>query len=239
MDEKAYSEAVHRDASSQQSSDYESTQRSGIYQPDTHGFTADEATLPKGYFRSFNFIGTILATGLGLCAAVGGFGLAAPNLAFINADIGPDPNIIWVSLVYTLTMAIGLLLVGRLSDLFGRRWFFIGAAALALVGCIVCATAQSVGAVIAGTTLIGLAASGQQSFAFITGELVPMKVSAFSEAENLRLTQSVPIRHLRCNVHVLYPILSSWSSSIQSSHFVYCSYLEMVRLVPEDLYMST
>ena len=39
------------------------------------------------------------------------------------------------------------------------------------------ATAQSVGALIGGTTLIGLAASGQQSFAFITGELVPMKVN--------------------------------------------------------------
>jgi hypothetical protein len=41
----------------------------------------------------------------------------------------------------------------------------------------VSATAQSVGALIGGTTLIGLAASGQQSFAFITGELVPMKVN--------------------------------------------------------------
>lgn len=61
------------------------------------------------------------ATGLGLCSAVGGFGLAAPNLALINAELGPDPNITWVSLVYTLTLAIGLLLVGRLSDLFGRR----------------------------------------------------------------------------------------------------------------------
>ena len=47
---------------------------------------------------------------------------------------------------------------------------------LALIGCIVCATAQSVGTLIAGTTLIGIAASGQQSFAFITGEIVPMKV---------------------------------------------------------------
>lgn len=143
---------------------------------DPYGFTADESTLSKSYFYSPSFIGTMAATGLGLAAAVGGFGLAAPNLTLINNDIGPDPNIPWVLLVYTLTLAVGLLLVGRLSDLFGRRWFFIGSAALALIGCIVCATAQSVGALIGGTTLIGLAASGQQSFAFITGELVPMKV---------------------------------------------------------------
>lgn len=167
-------------------------EKSGTYDSDPHGFTADEATLSSGYFYSPSFIGTMAATGLGLAAAVGGFGLAAPNLTLINNDIGPDPNIPWVSLVYTLTLAVGLLLVGRLSDLFGRRvsrctvvqtrdmlilnkWFFIGSAALALIGCIVCATARSVGALIVGTTLIGLAASGQQSFAFITGELVPMK----------------------------------------------------------------
>lgn len=41
------------------------------------------------------------------------------RLGVINADIGPNANVTWVSLVYTLTLAIGLLLVGRLSDLFG------------------------------------------------------------------------------------------------------------------------
>lgn len=90
-----------------------------------HGFSANEDTLPPGYYRSVKFIGTMTATCLGLAAAVGGFGLAAPNLNFINNDIGPDPNIVWVSLVYTLTMAIGLILVGRLSDLFGRRVRFV------------------------------------------------------------------------------------------------------------------
>lgn len=54
---------------------------------------------------------------------VGGFSLAAPILATTNTDIGPDPNYIWISLVYTLTCAIGQTLIGRLSDLFGRRWF--------------------------------------------------------------------------------------------------------------------
>jgi len=84
-----------------------------------HGFQANESSLPKGYYRSSFFVGTMFATGLGLSGGVGGFALAAPELGVINADIGPDANVTWVSLVYTLTLAIGLLLVGRLSDLFG------------------------------------------------------------------------------------------------------------------------
>lgn len=83
------------------------------------GFQTDENSLPKGYYRSSFFIGTMFATGLGLSCGVGGFALAAPELGVINADIGPDANVTWVSLVYTLTLAVGLLLVGRLSDLFG------------------------------------------------------------------------------------------------------------------------
>jgi hypothetical protein len=84
-----------------------------------HGFQSDLDNLPKGYYTSSFFVGTMLATAFALVAGVGGFALAAPNLALINADIGPDPNYVWISLVYTLTLAIGLLMVGRLSDLFG------------------------------------------------------------------------------------------------------------------------
>jgi hypothetical protein len=84
-----------------------------------HDFQSDENSLPKGYYRSPFFVGTMFATGLGLAAGTGGYALAAPELTVINADIGPDGNVTWVSLVYTLNLAVGLLLVGRLSDLFG------------------------------------------------------------------------------------------------------------------------
>ena len=101
-------------------SDYISSEK-GEEGTSAYRFAANENSVRKGYFYSPQFLGTMMATGLGVSTGTGGFGLAAANLTLINNDIGPDANIQWVSLVYTLTLAIGLLLVGRLSDLFGRR----------------------------------------------------------------------------------------------------------------------
>lgn len=84
-----------------------------------HGFQTDLDHLPVGYYKSPFFLGTMCAVGIGLTSAVGGFGLAAPALGLINSEIGPDPNINWVSFVYTLTLSISLLLVGRMRSVFG------------------------------------------------------------------------------------------------------------------------
>lgn len=143
-------------------------QQTGIVEP-------AGGVIPPGYYRSFRFIGSMLAVGLGFGAGVGGYSLIAPILSYIDADIGPDNNLVWVALGYTLTSAIGLLLFGRLSDLFGRRWFFIGGSALALVGSIVCATANSIPMLIGGETLLGFAAASQLSYGFTLGELLPIK----------------------------------------------------------------
>lgn len=136
---------------------------------------ADQDELPKGYFWSPFFLGSLAAVCFSLAAAVGGFALVAPILSQVNADIGPDKNIIWVALVYTICLTVGLTLVGRLSDLFGRRWFFVSGTILGLIGCIVCATAQSVNVLIGGEVLVGLSAAAGVSYPFVLGELIPMK----------------------------------------------------------------
>lgn len=96
-------------------------------------------------------------------------------LTVIDAEIGPSTDITWVPLSYTLASSFAFLLVGRLSDMFGRRWFFIGGNFIALLGAIVSATAQSVNALIAGTALSGLATAVQISFTVAISELVPTK----------------------------------------------------------------
>jgi MFS family permease len=102
--------------------------------------------------------------------------LPANTLSLINADIGPSVNISWVATGWTLGSAVGFLLFGRLTDIFGRKWGVQGCQVLALVGVIVAATAHEVGALIAAETLIGIAAAGQLSFGIVIGELVPNKI---------------------------------------------------------------
>lgn len=78
-------------------------------------FSIDEVNLPDGYFRSLYFWGSMVSIGLSVACGVAGFSLVAPILSFINADIGPSPDINWVALAYTLTGSVGLMLVGRLT----------------------------------------------------------------------------------------------------------------------------
>jgi MFS family permease len=133
----------------------------------------DGPPLPEGYFYSKEFLGSVSAACLGLLAGIAGFSFPAPVLAQINADIGPSNNITWASIVYTLCIAVGLTVVGRLGDVFGRRYVFIVGGLLAVIGSVVAATAQSVNILIAGMTFIGLGASTQVSYFYVIAELVP------------------------------------------------------------------
>jgi MFS family permease len=76
---------------------------------------------------------------------------------------------------YILSLGVCLLLVGRLSDIFGRRWFFVGGSILALIGNIIGATAQNVNSLIGAYVLMGVAAGTQVSFFWVVSELVPTK----------------------------------------------------------------
>lgn len=102
-----------------------------------------EKDLPPNYFRSMNFIGTVVATCLAQISGYLGWVLPANTLSLIDAAIGPSPNIIWLAVSWTTGFAVAFTLVGRLSDIFGRRWFFIGSSVLAVIGNIIGASAQS------------------------------------------------------------------------------------------------
>lgn len=88
-------------------------------QQDDFGYAGDAEDMPKGYFYSAYFLGSMAAVGMSLLGSVGGYALAAPILGTINADIGPNKNIAWVPLMFPVGLAVGQTLLGRLSDIFG------------------------------------------------------------------------------------------------------------------------
>ncbi|KAF2397466.1 MFS general substrate transporter [Trichodelitschia bisporula] len=94
-------------------------------------------------------------------------------LSFINADLGPDPRYTWITISWNLGGAIFVTIGGRMSDLFGRRYFFLAGSALLILGSIVSATGQSINQMIAGGAIFG-AGSGFLEMAFgAVQEVVP------------------------------------------------------------------
>ncbi|KAL2758430.1 hypothetical protein ACRALDRAFT_2133342 [Sodiomyces alcalophilus JCM 7366] len=142
---------------------------------DAKAIGGDYDEMPEGYFLSANFICTLIAQCLGSICAYLGWVLPANTLLLINAEIGPSPNINWVATLWTMGTSVGYLLVGRLSDMYGRRWIVLGTTILGLIGCILGSAAQSVEMLIVANLCNGIAAAGQLSFGIFIGELVPNK----------------------------------------------------------------
>jgi EmrB/QacA subfamily drug resistance transporter len=80
----------------------------------------------------------------------------------------------WVTTAYLVTSTITVPLYGKLSDMYGRRPFYVAAIAVFVVGSVLCGTAQSVYELAAWRAVQGLGAGGLMSLAFaIVGDLVP------------------------------------------------------------------
>ncbi|KAJ9621393.1 uncharacterized protein PV06_04796 [Exophiala oligosperma] len=98
--------------------------------------------------------------------------VAAP---YINAELGPDPDYIWINVTWGLGAAILVSVGGRLSDIFGRRYFMLAGAFISFLGTIVGATGQSIGQMIASGVMFGVGSGFQEmGFACIM-EFIPNK----------------------------------------------------------------
>jgi EmrB/QacA subfamily drug resistance transporter len=80
----------------------------------------------------------------------------------------------WVTTAYLVTSTITVPLYGKLSDMYGRRPFYVFAIVVFVVGSVLCGTAQSIYELAAWRAVQGLGAGGLMSLAFaIVGDLVP------------------------------------------------------------------
>ncbi|GKT46051.1 trifunctional nucleotide phosphoesterase protein YfkN [Colletotrichum spaethianum] len=80
--------------------------------------------------------------------------------------------------MWLMGSSIGFLLVGRLSDLFGRRWFIVGSSFLGAVGSIIGCFGSNTTVLVAASICNSVAAAAQLSFGFVIGELVPTRLRA-------------------------------------------------------------
>lgn len=91
--------------------------------------------------------------------------IPAVSASYINAELGPDPNYTWINVTWTLGAAVVVSVGGRLSDIFGRRYFMLCGAFISFVGTIVGATGQSIYQMILSGVLFGIG-SGFQEMGF-------------------------------------------------------------------------
>lgn len=141
--------------------------------PEARGTNIND--VPRSYWFSVRFIGSFVAIILAKDAGSGGFSLAAPLLSTINRDIGPSLNINWVSLGWVLSQGVSALIVGRLTDVFGRRYIFIGGSVIGLIGSIFASQVQTVEQLIGASVMLGVAGGIQINYFWAISEIVPMK----------------------------------------------------------------
>lgn len=76
--------------------------------------------------------------------------------------IGPTNYYEWLYEAGTITNSLALPLAGGLSDIFGRRWFFIIGALFSLLGSVIAVSSQNEPMFIAGMIVAGFGGGSQQ-----------------------------------------------------------------------------
>ncbi|CAK7207711.1 hypothetical protein SEUCBS139899_010522 [Sporothrix eucalyptigena] len=152
---------------------------------DTEAVTArgvQSDNIPAGYWRSYRFLGSFASVVLLATSLFVNFNLPASAITVINEDLGYSPAYIWISDASTVVTCIGMLIVGRLSDIVGRRYFLIGGQLFGITGSAIMAKATSINMLVAGAVIYGVATTTQLTFPFIIHELVPNKHRGTAQA---------------------------------------------------------
>lgn len=98
--------------------------------------------------------------------------IVATAMPRIITDLGGFTRYTWVITAYLVASTITVLIAGRLSDMYGRKWFLTGGIALFIVGSILCGLSQTMTQLIIFRAVQGMGAGAIMGLAFIvTGDL--------------------------------------------------------------------
>jgi MFS family permease len=75
---------------------------------------------------------------------------------------GPTNYYNWILSAYTIAVSVSLPLSGGLSDIFGRKGFFLIGCCISLVGTVIALAAQNVPMIIVGMIFKGIGSGSQQ-----------------------------------------------------------------------------
>ena len=105
--------------------------------------------------------------------------IVASALRVIADDLNGLSSQAWVTTAYLITSTIATPLYGKLSDIYGRKPFFIFAISIFTVGSALCAFAPSIGMLAAFRAVQGIGAGGLFALALaIIGDIVPPRERA-------------------------------------------------------------
>ena len=98
-------------------------------------------------------------------------GTAMPRIV---ADLGGFTHYTWVTTAYLITSTVTVPIVGKLTDMYGRKWFYTGGLAVFIVGSLLCGLSQTMLQIIIFRGLQGLGAGAMMANALILiGDLFP------------------------------------------------------------------
>ena len=100
--------------------------------------------------------------------------IVSTALTTISRDFHRPDLYSWVVTSYLLTSTVTTPLYGKLSDMYGRKPFYMFAISVFVIGSMLCGTAHSIYELAAYRGLQGIGAGGLMSLAFaIVGDIVP------------------------------------------------------------------
>src|SRR4051794_26275010 len=100
----------------------------------------------------------MLSVLLGILLAALDQTIVGPAMPRIIADLKGFEYYTWVVTIYLLTSTISVPIFGKLSDMYGRKWFYIGGIAIFLLGSALAGLSNDIGQLIGFRGLQGLGA---------------------------------------------------------------------------------
>ena len=137
--------------------------------------------------------------------------IVATAMATIVGDLGGFDKFVWVTSAYMVATMAGMPIFGKLSDMYGRKRFYIGGLILFLFGSALCGTASSIEQLSIYRAIQGIGG----------GALMPI---AFTIIRYLPTRKREDDRTIRCcfrTSSVFGPLLGAYITDYISWHWVF------------------